>query len=481
MNHKTVILIARQFWTSTFHSKAIYGILLIIGLMISYAAYTGWKTYFDQSEIRDHYQRVARKSWENNPDKHPHRMAHFGSFAFRKKHPLSLFDFGLESFTGNVVYLEAHKQNTINFSEASFSTGLLRFGEISMAMVLQTILPLVIVFLGFSSVSEDRENGTMKIILTQGASWKEILIGKTAGLLALSSVVLGAAFLGTLLLLTFSAHVDWDIDLTIRFVGTLLVYLVFVVVLCTFTVLISATSSSSKSSLMKLLGLWLFLALIVPRTTQALGSHFFPAPSKIEFEAAIEEDVLREGDSHNPNDPHYKHLRDSVLLVHQVDSVEKLPFNYSGFVGREGEKISAGIYNKHLKRLEHIYDKQNSLTSLAAFVNPFTAVRNVSMSLSGTDFQSYKMFREEAEKYRYLIAQSMNELQIQLVSNERAPNDKPHAIDRKHWMEIPDFKYRPISLRASLSNGGEAIAALLFWCLASVWMVNRVSKKLKAI
>jgi ABC-2 type transport system permease protein len=75
-------------------------------------------------------------------------MAHFGTFAFRLKHPLSIFDFGLESYMGNAVFLEAHKQNTVNFSEAGFSTGLLRFGELSMAIILQLILPLVIFFIG---------------------------------------------------------------------------------------------------------------------------------------------------------------------------------------------------------------------------------------------------------------------------------------------------------------------------------------------
>ncbi|MCZ8217178.1 MAG: ABC transporter permease subunit, partial [Cyclobacteriaceae bacterium] len=180
-----LILMAAQLLKHTFKSSAIYFLMLVITLMMSYAAYSGWKTYKVQNNIREHYQREARESWESNPDKHPHRMAHYGSFAFRLKHPLSMFDFGMESFTGNAVYLEAHKQNTVNFSEASFSTGLLRFGEISMAMILQVIIPLAIFFLGFSCISAERENGTLIVMLTQGATWKEILVGKSLGLTAL--------------------------------------------------------------------------------------------------------------------------------------------------------------------------------------------------------------------------------------------------------------------------------------------------------
>jgi ABC-2 type transport system permease protein len=480
MRSKIVMLIARQFWSSTFHSKAAYGILTVIMLLVCFAAYTGWRTYTVQDDIREHYQRVVRESWENNPDKHPHRMAHFGSFAFRVKYPLSVFDFGLESYTGNAIYLEAHKQNTINFSEASFSTGLLRFGEISVAMLLQIILPLAIVFLGFSAVSADRENGTLKVMLTQGAGWKEILIGKSLGLMGLAMLIIVPAFVMTLAFMidTKNSHA---VELFPRYTATIFSYVIFLAVICLITIVVSAVSGTSKSALLKLLALWLLLAVILPRTMQALGSYFYPAPSKIEFETAIEEDVLKEGDSHNPDDPHYKHLRDSVLMVHQVDSVEKLPFNYSGFVMREGEKISANIYQAHLRELLTVYDKQNSITKMTAILNPFSAIRNVSMALSGTDFESYKIFQHQTEEYRYLLAQKMNELQMELISNDKAPHDKPHAISSDHWREVPDFKPTSPEWTTSIKDEGISFLALILWCVVALGIINRISKTLKAI
>lgn len=480
MRSKIVMLIARQFWSSTFHSKAAYGILTVIMLLVCFAAYTGWRTYTVQDDIREHYQRVVRESWENNPDKHPHRMAHFGSFAFRVKYPLSVFDFGLESYTGNAIYLEAHKQNTINFSEASFSTGLLRFGEISVAMLLQIILPLAIVFLGFSAVSADRENGTLKVMLTQGAGWKEILIGKSLGLMGLAMLIIVPAFVITLVFMidTENSHA---VELFPRYTVTIFSYVIFLAVICLITIVVSAVSGTSKSALLKLLALWLLLAVILPRTMQALGSYFYPAPSKIEFETAIEEDVLKEGDSHNPDDPHYKHLRDSVLMVHGVDSVEKLPLNYSGFVMREGEKISANIYQAHLRKLLTAYDKQNSITKMTAILNPFSAIRNVSMALSGTDFESYKIFQHQAEEYRYLLAQKMNELQMELISNEKTPHDKPPAISSDHWKEVPDFKPTSPEWATSVKDEGISFIALILWCVVAVGIINRISKTLKAI
>lgn len=478
MQLKNSLLIAVQFWKSTFRAKSLYGILAVMLLFIAYAAYSGWKTYTTQNEIRLHYQHESRESWENNPDKHPHRMAHYGSFAFRIKHPLSMFDFGLESFTGNAVYLEAHKQNTVNFSEASFSTGLLRFGEISMAMLMQVVLPLIIFFLGFASVASERENGTLKVILLQGAGWTNVLAGKSIGLAGLALLIfVPVAAITSWLLFTASAA-TMVTDVLMRYAATMIAYLAFIGLLSIITVLISCVSTSSKNALMTLLALWLFTVVLLPRTTQALGNYFYPSPSKIEFETKIERDVIREGDSHNPDDPHYKALKDSVLLAHHVDSVEQLPFNYSGFQMREGERISASIYNRNLEELLDNYRNQNRISKLSAIFNPYQAIRNISMAVTATDFESYVAFQKEAEDYRYKLAQKMNELQMKFISN-RKPG--PNVISRDHWKEFPDFEPKfngiGVALRAELWS----VASLLTWCIISLLLIRGISKKAKAI
>lgn len=482
MKRATVVLIARQFWTDTFKSRAVYMIIFIVSILLAYAAYSGWKNYTTQNSIRLQYQNEARNSWENNPDKHPHRMAHFGSFAFRLKHPLSLFDFGMESFSGNAVFLEAHKQNTVNFSEASFSTGLLRFGEISMAILLQVLLPLLIFFLGFASVATERENGTLKITLAQGASWKEILFGKSLGLMGLSLMFFLPVALVTLLLLFITAEAPLTASEWLRYTGTVISYLLFFQVISIITVLVSAFSKTSKDALIKLLGLWLFFIVLLPRTTQALGSYFYPSPAKVEFESTIETELIQKGDSHNPDDPYYKALKDSVLLAYQVDSVQHLPFNYSGFVMSEGERTSAEIYNRHLEKLWQTFQNQNSLTRFTACLNPYVAIKNVSMALAGTDFESYVYFQKQAEAYRYQLAQEMNELQMQFISNKKPESgDKPDVISKEHWKAFPDFKHQFLSISATLSNIRWSIIALLTWSIAVIGLVIYLSKKVKTV
>jgi ABC-2 type transport system permease protein len=482
MRRSLLILFAKQVIKNALLNKAVLVLLGIIALLLVYAGYSGAKIYSDQTANRIRYQQEVREHWEDMPDKHPHRMAHYGYIAFRPKHPLSVFDFGIESYTGNAVFLEAHKQNSVNFSEAGFSSGMLRFGEISLAMILQVLLPLVIFFVGFNTVAADRENGTLKILLSQGATWKEIITGKTIGLLAIALPVLFFAVI-VLMLTGFSySSLSFGMDEWLRILLITFSYAIYLAIVSLIAVLFSSVSKTARLALVSLIGVWLLFVVILPRASQAAGAAIFPSLSKIEFEAGIESDLIKKGDSHDPNDPYYKGLKDSLLKVYKVDSIVQLPFNYSGFQMKEGERISAEIYQQHLQALLDNYTRQNSISRILAFVNPFAAQRNLSMGLSGTDFNTYSWFQQQAEDYRYQLAQQMNELQIKLISNRRpAQHEAPHSISRDHWKAFPDFAYQRPPLGKVVEDELGSLAALLLWAAMLVVLVAVISKKLKAV
>ncbi len=474
-------LIAQLVVKTVLKQKATWILFAVTLLLVSYSLITGYQQYKEQQQIRETYQQKARESWESNPDKHPHRMAHYGSFAFRPRHPLSFFDFGMESYTGNTVFLEAHKQNSVNFSEAGFSTGMLRFGEISMAIIVQLLFPMIIFFLGFGLIASERENGTLSILLSQGARWQELLVGKSLGLFTVMLLFLLPVFISSGILLVAANPYDEAALVMQRGLLLLGIYLCYLLILSFIAVFISSLCKTAKQSLLLLIGIWLVFMVLLPRGLQSLGNKLYPAPGKLAFEAAVEKELIQQGDSHNPDDIHYKKLKDSLLQRYQVDSVQQLPFNYSGFVMREGERISAMIYNQHQQRLWDIYRKQNSVTSWAAFVNPFIALRNLSMSLTGTDFEAYTDFQQQAETYRYQLAQRMNELQMKYISNKKpGPEDNPYVISREHWKELPDFHYQYPSFVAIAKQQSIAWVSLIYWLLFLAIGITFLSNKLKA-
>jgi ABC-2 type transport system permease protein len=453
--------------------------MVVIAVLLVYAAILGWQSFREQTALRAHYQEEARHDWLRNPDKHPHRMAHFGNFAFRPKPPLSLFDFGMESYLGNLIFLEAHKQNPVNFSEASLSTGLLRFGEISLAMVLQLLLPLLIFFLGYGVVAAERDSGTLRLLLSQGVSPRQLLVGKTLGLVG----VVMRLYIPVIVL----TAIGWfalqngrvSADETIRLLLLVLAYAGYLIICCGVAVLVSARSGSARTALVTLMGVWLMLTIVLPRAAQAIGAYLYEIPSKAQFFAKIQDDVLKEGDSHNPNDPHYAKLKDSLLTAYNVDSVQQLPVNYSGVVMAEGEKISANIYTDHFGQLQQVYRQQNRLSELVAFVDPFLAIKQLSMALSGTDYATYADFQRQAERYRYDLAQHLNDLQIKYIPNKKlGPNDKPYTISRANWEAMPDFTYQPVTVAETLVLSWRPLLALVVWLAGLVFVFRWAARTL---
>lgn len=483
MKWNTVRLFIQNFWQQATALKAFYLLYTVFVLLAGYAGYSGVQNFRAQQEIRHAHQTKARESWEANPDKHPHRMSHFGTFAFRASPPLSVFDYGLESFVGNAVFLEAHRQNSVNFSEATFSTGALRFGELSLALLLQLVLPLVLFFIGFSAVAGDKQNGTLKILLSQGAQWREIILGKALGLFGVGLLFLLPVLLFVGIAVFTLPHREIEDFALGRFIWISIGYTVFLFIISTVTVVVSALNKNPKSALLRLLGLWLLFVVLLPKSVQALGMYVHPTPTKLAFESAIEEDVIQKGDSHDPDDPYFNELRDSILAVHKVKEVTDLPFNYSGFIMKKGEEITSELYKKHYKKLINVYENQNAMTLYSSFFNPFSAIKQLSMVMAGTDFTSYMNFQDQADTYRYQLAQTMNELQMEYISpkKESGSEGKTHVIGHEHWEEFKDFRHQPMGFGSSAKEALPALASLLLWMGIAVGLLLFTSKRAKAI
>ena len=477
-----IVTIAKQTYKTTLSNKGTVALAILLGLSLCLATFVGWQNYKTQNNQRLYYKQMVREQWLAKPDKHPHRMAHYGYLAFREKHELSFFDFGIESFAGVSIFLEAHKQNTVNFSEAGFSNGMLRFGEISVAMVLQLLVPLLIIFLGYNCISAERESGTLKILLCQNVSWKNLLWGKTLGIIGVCLSIFIPLMVLTILLWASLSNWNVNADAALRLIILVLSYAVYFFIVSAITVLVSAFQRSSKTALTTLLACWIFFMVIMHRITQAIGTKIHPAPAKIEFADAIAEDIQKQGDSHDPNDPHYAAIKDSLLRVYRVDDVKKLPFNYGGYIMAEGEKITSTIYSDHQRELNQTFKRQNSITAFAGLLNPYLSLKQISMALTAADFNTYIDFQRQAESYRYRLAQKMNKLQVDKISNV-APgeHDKPLAISRSNWAEQPDFNYSFSKVDRVMANELMALASLLIWLLASLLTLQYASRWIKTI
>ena len=163
------LIAADEFRLMLRNRVAITAFVLLV-LLTLVAVLTSWSHQRSIAELRDRHQAAAEHAFDAQPDRHPHRVVHYGHFIFRPLGPLAAFDPGVDAFTGNSMFLEGHRQNTANFGDVRQSSLLVRFGQLTPAFVLQVVAPLLLIFLGYGAIARERERGTLRLLMLQGAS-----------------------------------------------------------------------------------------------------------------------------------------------------------------------------------------------------------------------------------------------------------------------------------------------------------------------
>ena len=459
---RNTLLIARQQLRAIRHDGYV---IFLLGLVVALGlvAVLGARHHAaSEAEQRDRYQAMVDQQWLDQPERHPHRVVHYGFLVFREQAPLEFFDTGVSDYTGTSIFLEGHRQNTANFGEARHATGMSRFGRLTPASVLALLLPLLVVVAGFAAVSGEREGGTLGVLLTQGATPGQILAGK-----ALATGAVGAlATLPVALAVAVIAGPEWaGSGLEGPASGTRLgvlaaIYGVYLAGWVLVTVLVSAVRTSSRSALAQLLALWVVICVAAPRIAASVAGTLHPLPSRAELTAQVEQALNEVGDSHRPDDPFFASLREEYLERYQVTDTADLPVNWRGVLSRESEALTSEVFEEHRQELVEGHLRQNGVLAWSGFVSPYLAARDLSMGVAGSGPEAMEAFLAEAEAHRFTIIQRLNELHIHEIRNE---NDRGQRLARKHWGEFPVFETEPPPLGGVLAHRPVSLAALGLW------------------
>ncbi|GGO97159.1 ABC transporter permease [Stakelama pacifica] len=450
-------LIAREEWRVLTRNRAglIASALLVVLILV--ASFTSLERCSAIEADRERYQTSADETFDAQPDRHPHRMVHYGQFVFRPIAPLAFFDAGVDSFTGNTVFLEGHRQNSANFAEARQSSLLLRFGQLTPAFVLQTLAPLLIIFLAFASVAREKENATLKLMLAQGVSGRSVIAGK---LLGHGAIALGVGVPAFAVLIAFAATgaAEWA-SVALMVLG----YASWLLLWAALGVVVSALVAKPRDALAILIGLWMVIVILLPRALPEAASAQSQLATKIETEIALHRDLLEIGDSHDPDDPYFNDFRDRVLARYGVETVEDLPVQYAGLVSIEGERLTTQIYADAANRQIARESDQNAFVHAFSVVSPLIAIRQLSMALAGSDPAAHYDFLEHAETFRYNFVQRLNRMQAELLPGIKG--DDPR-ISAAYWQQIPRFAYTPVDPLARPGSLVWPFLVLLGWLAA---------------
>jgi ABC-2 type transport system permease protein len=136
---------------------------------------------------------------------------------------------------------------------------------------------------------------------------------------------------------------------------------------------------------------------------------------------------------------------------------------------QEGEKYTSMVYQKHFGALQDQFERQNSLATIVGFVNPYLAVRELSMGLSGSDYAHFLDFKAKAEQYRFGLVEGLNN-HMRTFSKT---GDWDKTVSRNFWAKTPGFTYQLPSVGWALRRHALSGLALLLFGGVLIWAIQR--------
>jgi ABC-2 type transport system permease protein len=462
-----IIRIARKELTEMFRDGRFRVLAAVVLAVSTVSLIAGWRHYSDVNQQHEVAQSATREQWLRQPQKNPHSAAHYGVYAFKPKRQLAIVDTGIDPYMGVAVWLEAHKQNEFKYRPAQDRTAAQRFGEMTAAETLQVLIPLFIVLMTFSAFAGEREQGTLRQIVSLGVSRRDLALGKALGIAtALGLILLPATVIGVMALVLTSEGGVLAGD-PARVVWLTLIYITYFAVVIAISLAVSARARSSRLALVILLTFWFANGLVASRAISDLAAWLYPTPSAVEFQKALERDLNDQEEMERRLD----RRRAELLQRYSVSTIDALPVAFSGISLQEGEQHGNEVFDHHYGQLFALYERQNRVYQLGALAAPMLAVRSLSMGLAGTDFQQHRHFITAAEDYRRDIQRVMN---ADIAANQR--KGEVYLAGRELWEKVPDFEYESPSTAWVLGHQRWSLMILGLWVVASVAMMLRASR-----
>jgi ABC-2 type transport system permease protein len=413
---------------------------------------------------------VERQRWLSQDPKNPHSAAHYGLWAFKPVSPLATIDPGLNPYLGRMVRVEAHRRNDAVFRAAQDEPTLARGGIGSVVSIVQIVVPLVVILLGFAAFAGDRERGTLRLALGNGAAPMQLLAARFGALFALTAAIVGvpALLLGGIANLAVPAAAEWQpwprlILWTVAQLGYAAIFLLIATAA-------SLVAKTTRAALAASLLAWLLLVVAAPRLTASAVEAVAPTPAYADVQARIEAEIKR----YNRADLHQQRER-AILARYGAADAKRLPIDLRGAMMHDREQHDYAVYDHELGRFDAELARQERLVLLAGLLSPTVAIQTLSEQLAGSDLRRHADFLRTVEAYRRQLSDTMN---LDLVAHP-AGTGGPYLATRDVWARLPPFADRPAPLAAVLAGAVLPAGLLVLWLVVMAGIAIRAARQVR--
>ncbi len=366
------------------------------------------------------------------------------------------------------------------------------FPPLEFLFIVTIIMSLMAMLFSHDAITGERQNGTLRLMISNSISRTTILLGKFIGGIASLIIPFIMALLAGVLYISVNPAIQWDGSAWTELVLLTVASIIFITLFYLLGLMVSTFSRYSSTSILNCLFLWVLLILVVPNVCTYTSAQLCPIPSikrTERKESEIKAPALKAVRKHM-NDAAKKFKLKYDGLFSEFESMEYGGIGTWLFLGREASSTQQKaaqqraeedpkfkammdafrkefeIAMKEYKRIiteagffkitRDMHRKAAMQTKLAknlACISPFANFVYVARDLTGTGLRSLDYFGRTKNEY---------EEQFQSYAEEKISNARKRnpVIDEEYFLDVSDrprFVFKEESLRGKLN------AVLPYW------------------
>jgi len=331
------------------------------------------------------------------------------------------------------------------------------FPLIDLTFIVTILLSLIALLFSYDAICGEKEDGTLKLILSNKVSKANVLMGKTIGgtltLLIPFTFSLGLSLVVILLNPRVSwKGSDWGALGLIFFAAALYVTLFYCL-----GILISSRHKSGSASIMTSLFVWVLFILVIPSLTPYVASFFAKTPSKITIDREVSRltDVDRDALGRKlqkektdevrkkyPNYPTAMLSREERQRRIANDPNFKLAYDEMSAVVEEawaeanriqGEKVTMIREDQNRK-----VERQTKMSVYLSLTSPLSSFTYLATDLSSTGMRNLKHFGRLRTSYNGIFGEYANKKMASLREADPTFNVWNSPVDVS---DMPRFQY----------------------------------------
>jgi len=328
-------------------------------------------------------------------------------YIYRPPAILSVFSKDIEHNVGDSVRIGVYDVPELSAGSKEVNPYVSILPTLDISLIFKIIISVLALLVACDVISNEREQGTLKLMLSAGVARYQVLLGKLlAGWMTLF-IPVTIAFITGLLIWQLSAMIDLTGADWARIGVIYFASLIFISVMYNFGLFASCMTKRSSVSLLLTLFFWMFFIIVVPNLSSHLATFMRPLETEEATEKRLQEirerqkKERREVDNQIPWRGEIFDIDDGLGRFYVICDQEGIACLQKRHAVREV------LFIKHAEqkwKFQHAYVenlfKQKQLANTLSRISPISLYGAVTSALAGTDASSCQDFVKAARGYR---------------------------------------------------------------------------------